>query len=440
MGKAVLVYNEGANTKTGLAVSDCAFKASAPVEGKAAIEIDTSLMAGGATITVDAKTTAEGFAEGSNSKSTLWNDKKQTQDTNKNTTVTVAGETVFVPNVAQVGEKMYTTLTGALADVAEQKPLTWVSETAWPVATPVYYNGTFYKTGTGFTAKGALELAIDAANTANASDIAKIYVRPGFADDELVLQAHQPMKTSLAIYGNDAKLSRNWEPCVEYPGENYHTLTKDISIEIYNLHDGAGVWGQRLTEFTVAVTMADCKNAHEVLLNGQYETAAASVNNFTIRRCTFDGSKAAAECPVTTTSAGKVVVEGCTFANLDTNYVVNMNNKNGGTTEVSVKDCSFTSCGKEGKEVVRLTGEAEGSEVVAELDGLTFDETSKANAVIVGNKKTANNNASVRYTISKTTGTLNVYKQGATTAETTDLLASAEQPYTGSNAAANDGS
>mgnify|MGYP004662750961 CR=1 FL=1 len=436
VGKAVLVYNEGANTKTGLAVSDCAFKASAPVEGKAAIEIDTSLMAGGATITVDAKTTAEGFAEGSNSKSTLWNDKKQTQDTNKNTTVTVAGETVFVPNVAQVGEKMYTTLTGALADVAEQKPLTWVSETAWPVATPVYYNGKFYKPETvNYAKKGALEVAIDAANEANADEVAKIYVRPGFADDELVLQAHQPMKTSLAIYGNDAKLSRNWEPCVEYPGADYHTLTKDVSIEIYNLHDGAGVWGQRLTAFTVTVTMADCKNAHEVLLNGQYETAAASVNNFTIRRCTFDGSKAAAECPVTTTSAGKVVVEGCTFANLDTNYVVNMNNKNGGTTEVSVKDCSFTSCGKEGKEVVRLTGEAEGSEVVAELDGLTFDETSKANAVIVGNKKTANNNASVRYTISKTTGTLNVYKQGATTAETTDLLASAESPYTGDNAA-----
>lgn len=436
VGKAVLVYNEGANTKTGLAVSDCAFKASAPVEGKAAIEIDTSLMAGGATITVDAKTTAEGFAEGSNSKSTLWNDKKQTQDTNKNTTVTVAGETVFVPNVAQVGEKMYTTLTGALADVAEGKPLTWVSETAWPVATPVYYNGKFYKPETvNYAKKGALEVAIDAANAANAADVAKIYVRPGFDANELVLQAHQPMKTSLAIYGNDAKLSRNWEPCVEYPGENYHTLTKDVSIEIYNLHDGAGIWGQRLTAFTVTVTMADCRNAHEVLLNGQYESAAKSVNNFTIRRCTFDGSKAAAVCPVTTTSAGKVVVEDCTFANLNTDYVVNMNNKNGGKTEVSVKGCSFTNCGAAGKEVVRLTGEAEGSEVVAELDGLTFDETSKANAVIVGNKKTANNNASVRYTISKTTGTLNVYKQGATTAETTELLVSAEQPYTGGNAA-----
>ena len=139
-GKSVLVYNEGYNSKTELAVSDCEFKASAPVEGKAAIEIDTSLMAGGATITVDAKTTAEGFAEGSNSKSTLWNDKKQTQDTNTNTTVTVAGETVFTPIVAQVGEKTYTTLAAALAALsAEKHTLTLLNENAWDAATPVYW-------------------------------------------------------------------------------------------------------------------------------------------------------------------------------------------------------------------------------------------------------------------------------------------------------------
>ena len=97
VGKSVLVYNEGAIAKTDLNVNDTTFNASAPVKGKAAIEIDTSLMTEGATITVDANTTADGFAAGSNSGSTLWNDKKQTADTNKNTTVTVAGETAFAP-------------------------------------------------------------------------------------------------------------------------------------------------------------------------------------------------------------------------------------------------------------------------------------------------------------------------------------------------------
>lgn len=102
VGRCVLVYNEGAIDKTDLTVENTEFNASAPAEGKAAIEIDTSLMEGGATITVDDKTTAAGFAAGSNSGKTLWNDKKQTADTNKNTTVTVAGETVFEPKATVV--------------------------------------------------------------------------------------------------------------------------------------------------------------------------------------------------------------------------------------------------------------------------------------------------------------------------------------------------
>jgi len=120
VGKAVLVYNEGAIAKTDLTVKDTKFIASAPVEDKAAIEIDTSLMEGGATITVDDKTTAAGFDNGSNSGNPLWNDKKQTADTNKNTTVTVAGEKVFEPKAtasaaAQIGETTYETLAEAIA-------------------------------------------------------------------------------------------------------------------------------------------------------------------------------------------------------------------------------------------------------------------------------------------------------------------------------------
>lgn len=121
VGKAVLVYNEGTDHKTDLTVTKTSFNASAPVTGKAAIEIDTSLMKnGGATITVDEQTRAEGFAAGSNSGNSLWNDKMQTADTNKNTTVTVGGVEVFVPKAtasaaAQIGETTYETLAEAIA-------------------------------------------------------------------------------------------------------------------------------------------------------------------------------------------------------------------------------------------------------------------------------------------------------------------------------------
>ena len=131
VGRCVLVYNEGAIDKTDLTVENTEFNASAPAEGKAAIEIDTSLMKGGATITVD-NTTATGFANGSNSGNPLWNDKKQTADTNKNTTVTVAGETVFEPvataAVAKIGETEYATLAAAIAAAKDGDTVTLLAD------------------------------------------------------------------------------------------------------------------------------------------------------------------------------------------------------------------------------------------------------------------------------------------------------------------------
>ena len=95
-GKSVLVYNEG-GPATKLNVEKTAFKASATVAGKAAIEIDTSLMPSGTKIVVDSETTATGFATDTKSGSSLWNDKKvdSTQFNGGTTSVViVAGETV----------------------------------------------------------------------------------------------------------------------------------------------------------------------------------------------------------------------------------------------------------------------------------------------------------------------------------------------------------
>jgi hypothetical protein len=75
-GKAVLIYNEGADLKTEVNFEGCTFNASAPVEGKAAIEIDSSRATNGLyTVNINA-TKVVGFAEGSASGNTLWNNKK----------------------------------------------------------------------------------------------------------------------------------------------------------------------------------------------------------------------------------------------------------------------------------------------------------------------------------------------------------------------------
>ncbi len=89
-GKSVLVYNEGA-CATDLTVENSKFIASAPVEGKAAIEIDTTLMPDGTDIVIDAATTATGFDKGSVSGEELWNDKKDQTDL----TVTVNDKKVW---------------------------------------------------------------------------------------------------------------------------------------------------------------------------------------------------------------------------------------------------------------------------------------------------------------------------------------------------------
>lgn len=71
-GKSVLIFNEGANTDQNATFNNCEFIASSPVEGKAAIEVDTSLIPGTYVININ-NCTATGFGTGSKSGDSLWN-------------------------------------------------------------------------------------------------------------------------------------------------------------------------------------------------------------------------------------------------------------------------------------------------------------------------------------------------------------------------------
>ena len=76
-GKSVLVYHEGGISQN-VTFNDCELNASAPAEGKAAVEIDSSFPNGGTghyTININ-NTEANGFALGSVSFNSLWNEKK----------------------------------------------------------------------------------------------------------------------------------------------------------------------------------------------------------------------------------------------------------------------------------------------------------------------------------------------------------------------------
>ena len=278
VGKAVLVYNEGAIAKTDLTVTDTKFVASAPVTGKAAIEIDTSLMAGGATITVDDKTTDTGFAAGSNSGKTLWNDKKQTADTNKNTTVTVAGEKVFAPKAT--------------------------------VVKPVSVNGTSYET---------LEDAIDAA-TPDANGVVT-YEISGKVDVTAtgwvqVAKSGLTGLTAVKFVGttDDAKICINGGLAI-LADQNYDI---DVSFEALALSKlnptYGGDYGHSTNYFTTWL-----------------RNSGAAENTVTYTNCTFPNG-------VSNNQYGKTVFDNCKFTNGATG-LYNLWNY-GGSTEI--KNSSFT--------------------------------------------------------------------------------------------------
>ncbi len=433
VGKAVLVYNEGAVAKTDLTVENTEFNASAPVAGKAAIEIDTSLMAGGATITVDEQTKAAGFAAGSNSGNSLWNDKKQTADTNKNTTVTVAGKKVFEPvatasAVATTKDgREYATLTEALAAVTESNPLTSVTEEAWPAATPVYYDGNFYAT-IGELLYGAQQ------NTGviapeNAPDTAVIYCRPG-TTIPTGKASHPSFVTSTTIYGNGTTLSG----VTEWDVENYYTLTKDITINLYSLNGGASVWSTRRSDYAVTVNMVDCKDAHEVLFN--YGSGDGKVI-VTVKDSTFLKSGGAAHgWPVSINCLGSLLVDGCTFDGVTTGVVVNVKQPSeNGKMDVTVKNSTFKNVtGQDSnKGALRVTGQ-QACDIDLTIENVAFTGThADPEDITIGNVKSEENLGKVSYNISGTEASMTTHKAGATEATKETLVSGTT--YTGTNAA-----
>ena len=74
-GKSVLIYKESDTSDQNATFNNCEFVASAPVAGKAAIELDSSLIPGTFVVNIN-NCTATGFGTGSQSGNSLWNVKK----------------------------------------------------------------------------------------------------------------------------------------------------------------------------------------------------------------------------------------------------------------------------------------------------------------------------------------------------------------------------
>lgn len=442
VGKSVLVYNEGANAKTDLNVNDTTFYASAPVKGKAAIEIDTSLMTeGGATITVDAGTTATGFSEGSNSGDTLWNDKKQTAETNKNTTVTVADETVFAPKsegVAKVGNETFDTLDAAFAALnSTNHTLELLDENAWTGENVYWAAGE----QSGYAA--TLVDALTEAYKANAGDIT-IICRPG-ADVGKMTHGH--VADNLTIYGNNAYISAG-ECDLEVDTfmysretgkqvtENGEYLGKDITITAYEL-DNLGVWGQRNTNNTVNVNLTDCDTVHGITVQRVYISGTTGVNNITLSGCNF-GTEATS---VYSNADGEINITNCSFTGAQ--VPVNFNHKTDGEQTLRVSNCEFNACGDAGEwkqfaAPVRFVNSGSGKQS-ATVDTCTFADTVGLNGdILIGDGRLNQQSNNVSLTVTNTEATVMAQKPGYYTSDgTTDDTLKGEKKLTASESLTN---
>ena len=129
-GKSVLIYSEDENLFNDVAVTKCTFKATSSVDGKAAIEMDSSLTRG-IKLTIDGETTATGFGSGNVSNNSLWNNKKGNNDmANNDITVVVNNVTVLKPwaPVAKIGETPYETLAKAISAATAGQTITICSD------------------------------------------------------------------------------------------------------------------------------------------------------------------------------------------------------------------------------------------------------------------------------------------------------------------------
>ena len=420
VGKSVLVYNEGTNTKTDLTVKDTKFIASAPVEGKAAIEIDTSLMQDGTTITVTGETTATGFAQGSNSKSTLWNDKKQTADTNKNTTVTVNGKEVFAPKIAEVGGVVYPSLEAAFAALsAKDHTLKLLNESVWDATTPVYWAA---GEQSGYVAK--LTDALTAAYKANAGDIT-IVCRPGADVGEMT---HGHVADNITIYGNNAYISggecdlevdtfKFSRATGKQDTTNGEYLTKDITINAYEL-DNLGVWGERHTTYEVNVNLTDCdgkaiagkENVQRVYISNN-SGVTSSVNNITLTGCNF----LTANTAVYSNANGTIIVDGCSFTG--SKAPVNINHDGDGAVTVEVKSSTFTNCGDKGEwknfaAPIRFVNSGSGT-MKTTVDSCTFEGTVGKNGdILIGDGRAGKVSNDLSLTVKNTYGWVQAQKPG----------------------------
>ena len=315
-------------------------------------------------------------------------------------------------NVARVGGTEYATLEAAIAELSGSSyTLELLDESAWDVATPVYWAA---GTQSGYAA--TLADALTAAYKAN-GDIT-IVCRPGTDVGKLT---HGHVADNITIYGNNAYISSG-ECDLEVDtymfsrdtGKQVTTggayLDKDITVTAYEL-DNLGVWGQRNTDHKVTVNLTDCDSVNGITVQRVYISGTTGVNDITLTGCDF-GTKATS---VYSNADGAVVIDSCSFAGAQ--VPVNFNHKANGTQTVTVQDSTFTGCGDNGDwkqfaAPVRFVNSGSGT-MTTSVDTCTFTGTVGGNGdILLGDGRVGEKSNDVKLNVANTEATVQAQQPG----------------------------
>lgn len=359
---------------------------------------------GGGSGTADDTTGAEGGADPTDSVN--GNDSADPQD----------GDGAVTPaatNVAKVGNTEYATLEAAIAALSSSSyTLELLDETAWDLATPVYWAA---GSESGYAA--TLADALTAAYMANAGGIT-IVCRPG---EDVGKLTHGHVADDITIYGNNAYISsgecdlevdtytfsRDTGKQVEAGGAY---LEKDITITAYEL-DNLGVWGERHTNYKVTVNLTDCDSTDGITVQRVYISGTTGVNDITLTGCDF-GTKATS---VYSNADGNVVIDNCSFTGAQ--VPVNFNHKANGTQTVAVQNSTFTNCGDNGDweqfaAPVRFVNSGSGT-MTTTVATCTFTGTVGSNGdILLGDGREGQKSNDVALTVESTEATVQAQQPG----------------------------
>ena len=316
-------------------------------------------------------------------------------------------------NVAKVGNTEYATLNEAIAALGSSSyTLELLDETAWDLATPVYWAA---GSESGYAA--TLAEALTAAYKANAGAIT-IVCRPGADVGELT---HGHVADDITIYGNNAYISggecdlevdtytfsRDTGKQVEAGGAY---LEKDITVTAYEL-DNLGVWGERHTSHKVTVNLTDCDSTDGITVQRVYISGTTGVNDITLTGCDF-GTKATS---VYSNADGNVVIDNCSFTGAQ--VPVNFNHKANGTQTVAVQNSTFTNCGDNGDweqfaAPVRFVNSGSGT-MTTTVATCTFTGTVGSNGdILLGDGREGQKSNDVALTVESTEATVQAQQPG----------------------------